>query len=118
MPSFPLAMENYDYDYGHNFGEQVIIVARRFTISYDIESLERAIELWLYEQKDCTRDVVTYNMGLLDPDALEDLCMHIWEVVSVERRYGKLLFLFSSTIVAFWMVAGTVHPSILVHCSS
>ena len=47
-----------------------LVDGRQFTVGYDIESLEGAIELLLYEQKDCTRDVVTYTIGLLDPNAL------------------------------------------------
>ena len=60
-------------------GEQVITDGHQFTVLYDNKSLERALELCLYEQKDCTRDVVVYAIGLLDLDALQDLpnCIHI-----------------------------------------
>ena len=66
-------MENYECDYGQIFGEQVIIDGHQFTMAYDNKSLKGAIELCLYKQKDCTRDVVAYAVGLLDIDALYDL---------------------------------------------
>ena len=74
-------------------GMQAIVGGKDKTLKHDLESLEGAIELWMYEHCDCTKANVNFAIRHLDPNMLQHIpkCPNNLDVFEGQLSEGNIL---------------------------